>query len=507
MAGKKQTILLAGRNIEEYTLSLDDFTALADEKNRYWVDFPLDNSLSAVSNLSHSIDNFQKLKTDLEAAGSHVILAKGSDSRVKQFCFEKSGQRRCFRNVTADSYWQNPEFIPDKIVIDSSANYSKDDYYEIINFVKQSPEIRLIILSEIIPNDVDFSSVASQTIVVKLDVEESNVSQTIAKYLMHKPGLMIFATSSNLFVGDCARVYAQALENQTINLSNLILDTPDDDFVKGVLMQIVENQQVGQALPYLYSGSEDVRETLSEAMNLMLGDKKFLLDFTSSDIDESVIVNLMQTKDLENLVSAIGLRYYVDNLATKFIQLVNASQKIEELPGTEGEPVSVGLDKIDNLLLNKKISTWRWVVRFKRSDELPSDSAIIANFHMAGRFAKLVQTKGVLPVISLELFGKYDETLKQKLLSSLAEELKLMKVDQNLVVLELVGDFWQDDEFSCLDGFGGIISDKKLKCNRHLVRLSTNKFAEVLNQDMSNEDQKQEARTRFAEIINQLSLD
>lgn len=507
MVGKKQTVLLAGRNIEEYILSLDDFTALADEKNRYWVDFPLDNSLSAVSNLSHSLDNFNNLKTELEAAGSHVILAKGSDSRVKQFCFEKSGQRHCFRNITADSYWQNPEFIPDKIVIDSSANYSRSDYLEIINFVKQSPETRLIILSEIIPSDVDFTEITSRTVVIKLDVEETNASQTIAKYLRHKPGLMIFVAGSKLLVGDCIRSYAQNLENQAVSLGNLILNVPDSDFVKGALLQVVKDQRLGQATPYLFSGSEDVREALTEAMDSMFVDKKLMVDFTSSDIDESVIINLAQTKDLQKLVSAIGLRRYIDNPAIKFRQLVNASQKIEELPGTEGEPVSVGLDMIEKLLLNKKIVTLRWVVRFKRNDNLPSDSAIIANFHMAGRFAKLVQTKGVLPVISLELFGKYDEKLKQKLLSSLSEEFKLMKVDQKLVALELVGDFWQGEEFNYLEGFGGVISDKKLDCAHQLLRVSTNEFVDVFNLDISNDDQKQEARTRFAEIINQLSLD
>lgn len=118
---------------------------------------------------------------------------------------------------------------------------------------------------------------------------------------------------------------------------------------------------------------------------------------------------------------------------------------LKDLPNFPGEKVSQGLDDLDERLgeyyeMGARFTKWRSLIVI--GDGIPTDTAIAANAHVLARYASIVQSAGMVPMVEPEVLfdgthslDKCQEVLKRTL-HVLFSELKRFKVDLRGVILK-----------------------------------------------------------------------
>lgn len=160
---------------------------------------------------------------------------------------------------------------------------------------------------------------------------------------------------------------------------------------------------------------------------------------------------LFTTPDIEKYVSGVilfdetikqGLGEVL--LAKEIAVGIKVDEGLESFNGTE-EKITKGLDGLSERLdeykkLGATFTKWRAV--FKISDIYPSDDFINQNLTRMADYAKLVQDKGMVPIVEPEILldGKHTNTrceeITTKVLKKLFEILKVKNVDLSALVLK-----------------------------------------------------------------------
>lgn len=124
---------------------------------------------------------------------------------------------------------------------------------------------------------------------------------------------------------------------------------------------------------------------------------------------------------------------------------IKVDKGLRPLDGFDGETVSAGLDDLDERLdtyKNLGLRFTKWRAAFEIKDGTPSDAAIAANVHVLARYAKIVQSKGMVPIVEPEVVYDGYFTLDQcksatsRMLYALFSELELMQVKLEDMILK-----------------------------------------------------------------------
>ncbi len=108
---------------------------------------------------------------------------------------------------------------------------------------------------------------------------------------------------------------------------------------------------------------------------------------------------------------------FVEVLAEKGILVgVKVDKGLEVFAGSPQEEISRGLDTLATRLVAYKekgahFTKWRSVIRI--TDTLPSEIALIANAHVLGQYAKIVQERGLVPMVEPEVLFEGTHTLER----------------------------------------------------------------------------------------------
>jgi len=160
---------------------------------------------------------------------------------------------------------------------------------------------------------------------------------------------------------------------------------------------------------------------------------------------------LFTTADIENYISGVILfdetikQGLGEILKSKGIEIgIKVDQGLESFNGSD-EKVAKGLDGLSERLeeykkLGATFTKWRAV--FKISDIYPSDDFINENLNRMADYAKLVQDKGMTPIVEPEVLldGKHTNTrceeITTKVLKRLFQILKEKEVDLSNLILK-----------------------------------------------------------------------
>ncbi|XP_012938569.1 fructose-bisphosphate aldolase [Aplysia californica] len=154
--------------------------------------------------------------------------------------------------------------------------------------------------------------------------------------------------------------------------------------------------------------SEDpkiMEENKQRHLNLYLSAGKQLCFYVSG---------LLVTPDMLNFRSGKARRYVLafDHMAIRFGVKVDKGQ--QPLAGTYDEPVTEGLDGLDETCAGLRelgVVFAYWSCLFKLSRTTPSIQAIMANCNTVALFANTCQKAGLVPIASIELDAGHDHDL------------------------------------------------------------------------------------------------
>lgn len=124
---------------------------------------------------------------------------------------------------------------------------------------------------------------------------------------------------------------------------------------------------------------------------------------------------------------------------------IKVDRSLKPLPGFPGEQVSQGLDDLDERLdeyagMGMQFTKWRSVIAI--GEDIPTDECIAANAHVLARYAGIVQSKGLVPIVEPEVLLDGDHSLEaakqalERTLGAVFKQLRTYRVDLGGVILK-----------------------------------------------------------------------
>ena len=137
--------------------------------------------------------------------------------------------------------------------------------------------------------------------------------------------------------------------------------------------------------------------------------------FTTPDMEEFIsgVILFDETLRQSTLKDGTPFPEYLTNL--NVIPGIKVDKGAHNLPGTEGEKVTEGLDGLDARLkeyyeLGARFAKWRAVITISESE--PSGTCVTANAHALARYAALCQENGIVPIVEPEILMDGSHTVE-----------------------------------------------------------------------------------------------
>jgi len=137
--------------------------------------------------------------------------------------------------------------------------------------------------------------------------------------------------------------------------------------------------------------------------------------FTTSGMEEFIsgVILFDETLRQSTLKDGTPFPEYLTNL--NVIPGIKVDKGAHNLPGTEGEKVTEGLDGLDARLkeyyeLGARFAKWRAVITINESE--PSSTCVAANAHALARYAALCQENGIVPIVEPEILMDGSHTVE-----------------------------------------------------------------------------------------------
>ena len=137
--------------------------------------------------------------------------------------------------------------------------------------------------------------------------------------------------------------------------------------------------------------------------------------FTTPDMEEFISGVILYDETLRQSTLKDGTPFpeYLTNL--NVIPGIKVDKGAHNLPGTEGEKVTEGLDGLDARLkeyyeLGARFAKWRAVITINESE--PSSTCVAANAHALARYAALCQENGIVPIVEPEILMDGSHTIE-----------------------------------------------------------------------------------------------
>ena len=137
--------------------------------------------------------------------------------------------------------------------------------------------------------------------------------------------------------------------------------------------------------------------------------------FTTPDMEEFIsgVILFDETLRQSTLKDGTPFPEYLTNL--NVIPGIKVDKGAHNLPGTEGEKVTEGLDGLDARLkeyyeLGARFAKWRAVITINESE--PSSTCVAANAHALARYAALCQENGIVPIVEPEILMDRSHTIE-----------------------------------------------------------------------------------------------
>jgi len=137
--------------------------------------------------------------------------------------------------------------------------------------------------------------------------------------------------------------------------------------------------------------------------------------FTTPDMEEFIsgVILFDETLRQSTLKDGTPFPEYLTNL--NVIPGIKVDKGAHNLPGTEGEKVTEGLDGLDARLkeyyeLGARFAKWRAVITINESE--PSSTCVAANAHALARYAALCQENGIVPIVEPEILMDGSHTVE-----------------------------------------------------------------------------------------------
>ena len=137
--------------------------------------------------------------------------------------------------------------------------------------------------------------------------------------------------------------------------------------------------------------------------------------FTTPGMEEFIsgVILFDETLRQSTLKDGTPFPEYLTNL--NVIPGIKVDKGAHNLPGTEGEKVTEGLDGLDARLkeyyeLGARFAKWRAVITINESE--PSSSCVAANVHALARYAALCQENGIVPIVEPEILMDGSHTIE-----------------------------------------------------------------------------------------------
>ena len=137
--------------------------------------------------------------------------------------------------------------------------------------------------------------------------------------------------------------------------------------------------------------------------------------FTTSDMEEFISGVILFDETLRQSTMKDGTPFpeYLTNL--NVIPGIKVDKGAHNLPGTEGEKVTEGLDGLDARLkeyyeLGARFAKWRAVITINEPE--PSSTCVAANAHALARYAALCQENGIVPIVEPEILMDGSHTIE-----------------------------------------------------------------------------------------------
>ena len=137
--------------------------------------------------------------------------------------------------------------------------------------------------------------------------------------------------------------------------------------------------------------------------------------FTTPDMEEFIsgVILFDETLRQSTLKDGTPFPEYLTNL--NVIPGIKVDKGAHNLPGTEGEKVTEGLDGLDARLkeyyeLGARFAKWRAVITINESE--PSSTCVAANVHALARYAALCQENGIVPIVEPEILMDGSHTIE-----------------------------------------------------------------------------------------------
>ena len=137
--------------------------------------------------------------------------------------------------------------------------------------------------------------------------------------------------------------------------------------------------------------------------------------FTTPGMEEFIsgVILFDETLRQSTLKDGTPFPEYLTNL--NVIPGIKVDKGAHNLPGTEGEKVTEGLDGLDARLkeyyeLGARFAKWRAVITINESE--PSSTCVAANVHALARYAALCQENGIVPIVEPEILMDGSHTIE-----------------------------------------------------------------------------------------------
>jgi len=137
--------------------------------------------------------------------------------------------------------------------------------------------------------------------------------------------------------------------------------------------------------------------------------------FTTPGMEEFIsgVILFDETLRQSTLKDGTPFPEYLTNL--NVIPGIKVDKGAHNLPGTEGEKVTEGLDGLDARLkeyyeLGARFAKWRAVITINESE--PSSTCVAANAHALARYAALCQENGIVPIVEPEIIMDGSHTIE-----------------------------------------------------------------------------------------------
>ena len=137
--------------------------------------------------------------------------------------------------------------------------------------------------------------------------------------------------------------------------------------------------------------------------------------FTTSGMEEFISGVILFDETIRQSTVKDGTPFpeYLTNL--NVIPGIKVDKGAHNLPGTEGEKVTEGLDGLDARLkeyyeLGARFAKWRAVITINESE--PSSTCVAANAHALARYAALCQENGIVPIVEPEILMDGSHTIE-----------------------------------------------------------------------------------------------